>query len=232
MRVRSGSGMGVGVGVGVAALAFMVAVLVAFETGLSAHRRDEYLQAARIAIAPGRVDLQLDLTPGIAVADAIIAEIDRNRDGVLTADEKQAYVARVLSAIELDLDGQPIHVQGPAASTFPEVEAFRRGEGTIALQLRATLPPLPDGAHQLAYHNTHRRDVSVYLANALMPDSDRVSIRAQQRDVDQRDLTIDYVLHDGDSISDGLNTSAHIWLLGSVAGAVMWAGVLYRRSRH
>ena len=65
-----------------------------------------------------------------------------------------------------------------------------------------------------------------------MFDSDRVSIRAQQRDVDQRDLTIDYVLRDADSVSDGLNTTTHIWLLGSVAGVVMWAGVLYRRSRH
>ncbi len=224
-RLRSGS----------VACGVIAAILLATAVGVSAHRRDEFLQAARIGIAPGRVDLQLDLTPGIAVADDIIAEIDRNRDGVLTAAEQQAYVARVLSAISLEVDGLPIHVQQqdqPVATTFPDVQAFRRGEGTIALQVHATLPPLSDGAHQLAYHNTHRRDVSVYLANALMPDSDRVSIRAQQRDVDQRDLTIDYVLRDADSVSDGLNTTTHIWLLGSVAGVVMWAGVLYRRSRH
>ena len=52
---------------------------------VSAHRRDEYLQAARLAIDPGRVQLELDLTPGIALADAIIADIDRNRDGSLSA---------------------------------------------------------------------------------------------------------------------------------------------------
>ncbi len=220
VRLRNGS----------VACGVITAILLTTAVGVSAHRRDEYLQAARIGIAPGRVELQLDLTPGIAVADAIIAEIDRNRDGVLTADEQQAYVARVLSAIELDIDGLPILLQQqppPAASSFPDVDAFRRGEGTIALQVHAMLPSLSAGAHQLAYHNTHRRDVSVYLANALMPDSDRVSIRAQQRDVDQRELTIDYILRDG----GGLNTSAHMWLLGSVAGAVMWAGVLYRRSR-
>ncbi|HXI29434.1 MAG TPA: hypothetical protein VNG89_13440, partial [Vicinamibacterales bacterium] len=48
---------------------------------VSAHRRDEYLQAARLAIDPGRVQIELDLTPGIALAEAILADIDRNRDG-------------------------------------------------------------------------------------------------------------------------------------------------------
>ena len=36
-------------------------------THLSAHRLDEYLQAARLGIDPDRVELQLDLTPGAAV---------------------------------------------------------------------------------------------------------------------------------------------------------------------
>ena len=43
------------------AIALMTAVIVG--TALSAHRRDEYLQAARIAIEPGRVELELALTP-------------------------------------------------------------------------------------------------------------------------------------------------------------------------
>ena len=52
------------------------------------------------------MELELDLTPGVAVADAIIADIDRDRDGALSADEKRAYVERVLDAIELRVDGQ------------------------------------------------------------------------------------------------------------------------------
>ena len=43
----------------------------------SAHRRDEYLQAARIAIEPGRVLASLVLTPGIAIANGLLGEIDR-----------------------------------------------------------------------------------------------------------------------------------------------------------
>jgi hypothetical protein len=52
-----------------------VAAACAAGAGVSAHRLDECLQAARIAIEPDHVGLELDLTPGRAVADAIIADI-------------------------------------------------------------------------------------------------------------------------------------------------------------
>jgi hypothetical protein len=204
-------------------LALILAALAI--ANLSAHRRDEYLQAARLAIAPTRVELQLDLTPGIAVADTIIEDIDRNRDGTLSPDEQHAYIDRVLSAIELAVDGHPVHLR-PGPFTFSDLEAFRHGEGTIALQANATLPPLSEGAHQLTYRNTHRADISMYLANALVPDSKRVTVTAQLRDPDQRDLTIDYQL------GDASNTSfARAWLLTCIAAAALWAGFLVRASR-
>src|SRR5262245_61337231 len=71
--------------------------------GASAHRLDEYLQAARIGIDPGRVQLELDLTPGVAVAGKVIGDIDRDRDGVLSADEKRAYAAQVFGALAMDV---------------------------------------------------------------------------------------------------------------------------------
>ena len=42
-----------------------VLVLVAVAGPVSAHRLDEYLQAARIGIDPERVQIELDLTPGV-----------------------------------------------------------------------------------------------------------------------------------------------------------------------
>ena len=68
---------------------------------LWAHRTDEYLQAARLAIEPAGVQIELDLTPGIALAQTILADIDRDRDGSLSADEQRAYAALVLSALTL-----------------------------------------------------------------------------------------------------------------------------------
>src|SRR5438094_760267 len=117
---------------------------------LSAHRRDEYLQAARLAIDPDRVRVELDLTPGIAMAGAIIADIDRNRDGSLSAEEQRIYASLVMNALTLEADGTPVRAQ-LAGSSFPEPDAMRRGEGTIRLQSAATLPPASSGFHQLLY---------------------------------------------------------------------------------
>ena len=113
----------------------------------------------------------------------------------------------------------------PINSTFPGLDAVRRGEGTIRLQAAVLLPHQVDGEHQLAFRNMDRRDVSVYLANALVPRSDRVVITAQRRDPAQRDLTIDYVLRPGP------DTSALTWLLGGLTGAVVVAALLMRPSK-
>ena len=160
---------------------------------VSAHRRDEYLQAARLAIEPARVQIHLDLTPGIAVADTVLRQIDRDRTGTISADEGQAYADVVLKAVRLESDGQPLRLE-LSDRRFPAIEAVRRGEGVIRLEFTAAMPPLSPGAHTLRYRNSHRPEIGVYLANALVPASERLTVTAQRRDVDQRELTVDLVL--------------------------------------
>ena len=191
---------------------------------MSAHRRDEYLQAARLAVDPGRVEIELDMTPGIALADAILAGIDGNHDGSLSAEEHQAYRALVLSAVELEVDGTRLKLE-PGASRFPEVDEVRRGEGTIRLHFAAALPRLSAGGHQLLFRNRHERSRSVYLANALVPQSYQVTVAAQRRDVDQTELTIDYVLRAAPAGS----TAA--WLAAAAAVATALSAVLMRPLR-
>ena len=204
------------------AIAFALTAVIA-GTSASAHRRDEYLQAARLGVEPGQVELELDLTPGIAVADATIADLDRDRDGVLSEGEKRAYADRVLGAIVLELDGRALHLES-IGITFPAVNDFRRGEGTIQLRSAVALPSQADGDHQLAFRNLHQREGSVFLANALVPKSDRVTIATQRRDPTQRDLTIDYVLRGGSA------SSAPAWLLGGLTGVLGTAcGAAIRR---
>jgi hypothetical protein len=202
-------------------LALMLAVAGVAE--VSAHRRDEYLQAARIAIDPGGVQLELDLTPGIALAEAIIGDIDRNRDGVLSPDEQRAYGSVVLGALALEVDGTPLQAQ-LAAINFPDEEAMRRGEGTIRLQSTATFSRLSTGRHQLLFRNRHDPDRSVYLANALVPGSEHVAVTAQRRDSDQTELTIDYVVR----AAPAATTAA--WL-GSLVAAMGLSMFLIRRPR-
>ena len=185
----------------------------------SAHRRDEYLQAARLAIGPDRVDLSLDLTPGIAVADTVLGGIDRDGDGTIATDEAEAYAARLLEALSLDVDGRPLPLQ-LVRTLFPTVESARAGEGAIQIEVIAPLPRLSLGRHDLRFSNRHRPEISVYLANALVPESERISIGAQRRDVEQRSMTIEYELRPGAAARTGTAVA--------LAGSVVW---LIRRRR-
>ena len=185
-------------------------MVIAGDGRLSAHRLDEYLQAARLAIDPERVQLELDLTPGMALAPALLTDIDPNRDGSVSDGEQQTYSRLVIGALELAVDGTPVPLQ-LATATFPATDAIGRGEGTVQLRATAMLPPLGNGVHHLTFRNRHHPDRSVYLANALVPESNAVAITAQRRDGDQSALTIDYELRHTPG------TSRAAWLLSGIA---------------
>jgi hypothetical protein len=203
--------------------ALAACALVVITAAASAHRRDEYLQAARVAIDPDRVALALDLTPGIAVADQVIAEIDRDGDASITPEESSAYVQRVLSALTLDVDGRPLRLE-IVERAIPAIDAMRQGEGAIRLQLAAALPALGAGVHRLRYRNAHRPDISVYLTNALVPASDRIAVDAQRRDAAQRDVTIEYAL----GADRAARVRAGVQVAGA-GGAILVALVCWRR---
>jgi hypothetical protein len=207
----------------IAALAAAV-VLVAVAAP-SAHRRDEYLQAARIAVDPERVRIELDLTAGIDVADAVIAGIDRDRDGAIGPAEAQAYVAVVGDAIRLDVDDRPLALE-LIESTVPDVAAMRTGEAPIRLAWASRLPPLAAGPHQLRYRNAHRAEIGVYLANALVPSSDRIAITGQRRDIAQRELNIDYELR-----RSGAGSGLVLFLASGGIAVATFAALAWRRRR-
>ena len=187
-----------------------------------AHRLDEFLQASRLAIDPDRVSIELDLTPGIAIVGVVIRDIDADASGSIDAAEARAYSQRALSAISLGIDGMPLDLQ-VVDRAYPSIEAMKAGQGTIRLRLAAALPALVAGHHRLQYRNTHRTDIGVYLANALMPATDRIAVHTQQRDVDQREIAIEYELRGGTAVP----LSPWIWPL-AVSGLAACAVVLWR----
>jgi hypothetical protein len=205
---------------GSAALAFALVLVATAST--SAHRRDEYLQAARLGIDQDRVELALDLTPGIAVAPQVLAAIDRDGDKAIAPAEARAYALQVLSAIALDVDGRPLRVE-LVDSDVPSIDAVLNGIGTMRVRAYAAMRGLGGGFHQLHYRNSHRRDIAVYLANALVPASDRVTIGAQRRDFDQRALTITFMLQ------ADRTTQARAWLFLIGASIGVWIAVVWWR---
>ena len=182
-------------------------MIAAASAGVSAHRYDELLQATRIAVASDRVRVEMSLTPGIEVANAVLGTIDRDGNGVLSRDEQVAYARRVLSRVSLRVDGgTPLPLQLTTVES-PDERAIRGGDGAIAIQSEAVLPPLSAGRHRLFFRNGHDPDGSVYLANALVPEDAAVAVTGQLRDGSQSELTIEFALTSNPWLS-----SRQIWM--------------------
>jgi len=163
-----------------------------FSHTADAHRLDEYLQASQISIESGRIIVEINLTPGAAVADGVIAEIDRDADGELSPSEGAAYAGVVVRSLSLEVDGgqRPLVLE---RYRFPSPAAMRQGLGTIRLYAVAE-PPLVAGHHRLVFRNAHRSDIGAYLVNALVPSDERIAIHGQSRDFLQREYAVEYAL--------------------------------------
>jgi len=85
-----------------AAMAAGCALLAA---GAEAHPLDEVIQAAYLTLAPGEVQLDLEIEPGSLVAGRIARVIDANGDGRISPAEARAYAERVLAQSSLIIDG-------------------------------------------------------------------------------------------------------------------------------
>ena len=199
------------------------AVLVAWLALVSpagAHRLDEYLQATRLSIDIDRVDLEIDLTAGVALASNVFGWIDTDGDGKISEAEGGEYARQVLRSVALKVDGRPVAIS-LVETSFPSFRDMSLGVGTIRLRATAKVPVARAGHHQVSFLNAHRSESSVYLVNALVPANPRIQLADQRRDVAQHGLTLDYsVMADAASPSD--RTSA--LLLGLVM-----AGCLFLR---
>ena len=176
-------------------LAILVTVL---PRTAAAHRLDEYLQAVRISIEIDRVVTEINLTPGTAVAEDVLAGIDKNHDGSISPAEGAAYGEHVVRSLHLEIDGRPLALSLESHRMPPPAE-MRRGEGILRLRAAAAAPPASAGRHRLMFANTHRSDISAYLINALIPSDPRIRITGQSRDTLQHEFSMDYTVSAPDS---------------------------------
>lgn len=159
-------------------------VLLAFPSTVFAHRDDEYLQATLVVIEPGAVRLQINLTPGVAVAEQVIAAIDRDRDEAISKNEVAAYAELLKRDLTLRMDGRKLELK-LTASEFVPPEELRTGSGIIQMEFSAISGPLVAGPHRLTLENRHLTTLSVYLINAAKPRFSTVQITRQKRNENQ-----------------------------------------------
>lgn len=199
----------------------LVTLAVAPGARVSAHRLDDFLQAARIAVDRDRVQVQMNLTPGTAVAEGVLRDIDADRNGVLSPEEQQTYAARVVSALTIRVDDSSALGNQLVAASFPDVAALRAGDGAISILSIADMSRLPAGPHRIYFRNRHAAAASVYLANVLVPESEQVAVTGQLRDGDQRELLIEVVIND---------SSSRQWMWIGWVGALALASPRMRRA--
>ena len=176
-----------------APVALVAALAVIAGATVSAHRQDEYLHAARIAIEPSGVRVELSLTPGIAVSDAVIRDIDVDGDARLSSAEQRRYAERVLGGLSLQIDDRDVALT-VAGMRFAEPAALRNGDVAITLEAVSPSLRLAPGTHHVAFRNANASHGAVYLANALMPDGNQVAITKLAHAVDQSQLTVAFTV--------------------------------------
>jgi hypothetical protein len=197
-----------------------VSALLALSLTVSAtaHRLDEYLQATLIGVTRNGIDVEIQLTPGVSMLPSLMALIDQDRDGRISAQEERAYTDQVVRDVELRVDNAPAPLS-LIESSFPDLEAMREGLGTIRLKLRTERT-----GHTVRFENRHLPQFSVYLVNCLAAPSDGLLVDRQQRDQTQTSMSFAYSF-------DASPIAGHYWKAG-VIGMLLIARIsvlVYRR---
>jgi hypothetical protein len=195
--------------------------LLALPARVVAHQLDEYLQATLVDIEPGEIQLHINLTPGVAVAQSVLGLIDRDRNGVISTNETAAYAEMLKRDLVVRLDRRNVELK-LAALNFPEPSELRTGWGVIQLEYSVTPGALARGPHQLSLENRHLPTVSVYLFNAGQPKSPAIQILGQKRNKIQSTGEITFDFH---PTPKPFNTGGIVVSLASlffVFGACVW----------
>jgi hypothetical protein len=182
-------------------LLILVALLAA-PAGAFAHRLDEYLQATLVVIEPGEIRLEMNLTPGVAVADQVLAQIHPDNSDTIPSEKAAAYAESLRRDLTVRLDQRLLTLR-PTASQFSTPAELRTGSGMIQVEFTAGTGAFEAGAHTLTIQNRHLPAIGVYLFNAGQPSFfattpsklGSIEITAQKRNTNQSEGEIDFAFH-------------------------------------
>lgn len=170
----------------------LLCLTAGLEGSACAHPVDEIVQGAYLTLTAGRVELELDLSPGSKVAGSVLRELDTDGDGRASDAEARAYAQRVLAQSSLKLGSNP------ARWTLERVEApplAHLRTGNAALKVYAFAPRTDAAGQQtLSYQNRYRPAPSQWIANIFLRPGGgwTYAVTSQSRSNDGRSLTVTY----------------------------------------
>jgi hypothetical protein len=124
------------------------------------------------------------------VFPTVLAHIDTDTDGAISAAEQRAYAERVLRDLTLTIDGKPLRLR-LASTTFADIEELRQGRGSIDVEFSARFPRAGP-KRKLIFENHHEIRIAAYLVNCLVPRDPDIRITAQNRSFQQSLYELDY----------------------------------------
>lgn len=189
-------------------------MLAAGTEPVGAHRLDEYLQATIITVEKSRLQIEMTMTPGVAVSSFLLSTIDTDGDGTISETEQHAYAERVLRDISVEVDGFRLQPQLRSV-IFPALAELKDGSGEIKLNFDAGVPG--SGRNQtLTFENHHQSRISAYQINCLVPRDPALHIASQERNYTQSLYRMRFVQSDS-----GFDlTRVALW-----SGGIGWLGL-------
>lgn len=165
-----------------------------------AHPSDAYLQASYITIRSSRIEIELNLTPGVLVAPQVLPELDKNNDQQISEAEGAAYVNDVLRnlAVQVDERALALDVSKIELPTYLNLQA---GYGIIRVVASAEFDKNTSGAHQLLYQNNNAPAGVAYQVNALVSNDTSIALGQIIRDENQQRFSLAFTIGSGDTTS-------------------------------
>ncbi|WP_161883661.1 hypothetical protein [Deinococcus alpinitundrae] len=167
-------------------------VLALLSGWAGAHPVDEVVQGAYLTLTPGKVLLELDLTPGSQVAGTMLKTLDTNGDGKASGAEARAYAAKVLSQSTLILGGVAVPWILDTV-TVPPLAILKIGGDTIKIYATARRPDVA-GGQTFSYQNRYQPVKSQWIANIFLQPAGgwQYQVTGQQHSNDGQQLTVKY----------------------------------------
>lgn len=176
---------------GPALLAVLLAPALAPMTA-QAHPVDEVVQNSYLTLRPNQIALQLDISPGVAVAGRVLRSLDANGDRRISDSESRAFGSLVLRSSSLTLDGKPAawRLESVAA---PALDNIRQGGDTIKIHAVADRAETA-GPHSFDYLNRYNPAETQASANVFLQPGGgwRYAVTGQTRGPGGRGLTVRY----------------------------------------
>jgi len=115
-------------------------------TAAAAHPNGNVDQQVALSLGLETAEVSIVILPSSWYGAALFGQVDRDRDGLASAEEGQALAQVILDQASLSIDGQPVDLS-EAQAMIPSRDSLARGMQPIVVVALAQFPPISAGTH-------------------------------------------------------------------------------------